>query len=140
MFGLPMEFVVGMASGIGGWMMKMQAQKLANQQKMYELAVQRQAQADDSMDRAAARGSVLLRRFVGFTVMLAAFGGLLAVAFFPDIPVSIVKESGGFEIFGFRFGGGLKVIEAQGLVIEDWFRLSVISIVHFLFGQSAAKA
>ena len=140
MFGFPMEFLVGMASGVGGWMMKMQAQKLANQQKMYELAVQRQAQAGDSMDRAAARGSVLLRRFVGFTVMLAAFGGLLAVAFFPDIPVSIVKETGGFEIFGFRFGGGLKVIEAQGVVIEDWFRLSVISIVHFLFGQSAAKA
>ena len=135
-----MEFIVGMASGVGGWMMKMQAQKLANQQKMYEMAVQKQAQSDDSMDKAAARGSILLRRFVGFTVMLAAFGGLLAVAFFPDIPVSIVKESGGFELFGFRFGGGIKVIEAQGLVIEDWFRLSVTSIVHFLFGQSAAKA
>ena len=140
MFGLPMEFIVGMASGVGGWMMKMQAQKMANQQKMYEMAVQKQAQSDDSMDKAAARGSILLRRFVGFTVMLAAFGGLLAVAFFPDIPVSIVKESGGFELFGFRFGGGIKVIEAHGLVIEDWFRLSVISIVHFLFGQSAAKA
>ena len=88
MFGLPMEFIVGMASGVGGWMMKMQAQKMANQQKMYEMAVQKQAQSDDSMDKAAARGSILLRRFVGFTVMLAAFGGLLAVAFFPDIPVS----------------------------------------------------
>jgi hypothetical protein len=135
-----MEFVVGMASGVGGWIMKMQAQKLANQQEMMKLAVQKVEVADNSMDRAAARGSVLLRRVVGFTVMIAAFGGLLVVAFFPDIPVSIVKETGGFELFGFRFGGGLKVIEAQGLVIEDWFRLSVVSIVHFLFGQAAAKA
>ena len=34
MFGLPMEVFVSLASGLGGFIMKMQAQKTANQQEL----------------------------------------------------------------------------------------------------------
>ena len=81
-----------------------------------------------------------MRKFAAMIVLFVAFGGLFAVAFFADIPVSIVEEAPSKSFLGlFEWGGGTKVTVASGFVIPEWFKYSVISIIHFLFGTGAAK-
>lgn len=140
LLGMPTEAAVGLISGFGGFLMKNAAQKAADQQKMMELAILKQNANRESADAAANRGSPFLRKFAAIVVLLVAFVGLYIVAFFPSIPVTILQESPSRSFFGvFEWGGGLKATVAQGLVIPEWFKYSVISIIHFLFGTGAAK-
>jgi hypothetical protein len=140
MFGLPQEAVVGLISGVGGFVMKLQAQKLANQQELFKMTLQKQGANTDSADSAARRGSPFLRKFAAMIVLLVAFLGVFIVAFFPDIPVTIVEPVEPKSFLGiFSWGGGNKMTVANGFVIPVWFKYSVISIIHFLFGTGAAK-
>jgi hypothetical protein len=138
--GLPPEAAVGLISTLGGFLMKQQAQRQADQKQLFELTLQKQEANNKSTNDAYQRKAPYLRKLVGTIVILVAFVGIYTVAFFPNIPVTIVEPEPVKSFFGlFEYGGGNKVTIANGLVIPDWFKYSVISIVHFLFGTGAAK-
>ena len=141
MFGLPIEVVLSLATGIGGFWMKMQAQKQADFVEIAKLGMERNKQSSELADSAAQRSSPFLRKTVAWVVVLVCFGGLLWVAFHPDIPVSIVEPKAQKEfLWGlFRWGKTMEVTVAHGLVFPEWVKFSVISVVSFLFGTGAAK-
>jgi hypothetical protein len=126
MFGLPVEVTVGMLSTLGGFAMKLMAQKAANQHELIKIAK---------------RSSPWLRKFAAITVLLVAFVGIFIVAFIPSVPVSIVQDAPQKSLLWglVKWGKQTEVIIANGFVIADWFKYSVISIVFFLFGTGAAK-
>tara|TARA_B100001093_G_scaffold241460_1_gene231193 strand:- start:5735 stop:6163 length:429 start_codon:yes stop_codon:yes gene_type:complete len=139
MFGLPLEAVLGIISSLGGFLMKASAQKAADQQKLLEYSLRKQEANNASADAAAKRSDPFLRKLAAMVVLFVAFLGLFLIAFFPEIPVTIVERVAPKSFLGFEYGGGLKTTVANGFVIPEWFKYSVISIVHFLFGTGAAK-
>lgn len=140
MFGLPVEVTVGMVSALGGFAMKLMAQKQADTTALIKLGMEKAAHSSQMADVASKRSSPWLRKFAAITVLLVAFGGILLVAFFDSIPVSIVYEKAQRSFLGiFKWGGNLEVIEARGFVLADWAKFSIISVIHFLFGTGAAK-
>ena len=141
MFGLPVEVAAGLVSGLGGFLMKMSAQKQADNVALIKLGMAKSEHSSKLADAAAKRSSPWLRKFAGITVLLVAFVGTFVVAFYPNIPVSVVYNSNIKELLWglFRWGGEPRVLEAQGFVMQEWFRTSVVSIVMFLFGTGAAK-
>ena len=86
------------------------------------------------------RGSNLGRRFALIIVLSVGFGGLMYAAW-KGIPVSqIIETQPLLDLLGIiKIGGGPKVIEATGFVIPEYVDESIISIIFFLFGSSAAK-
>jgi len=141
MFGLPAEVTVGMVSALGGFVMKFMAQKQADTTALIKLGMEKAEHSSSMADAAAKRSSPWLRKFAAITVLLVAFGGILLVAFFDAIPVSIVYEKAQKSVLWglIKWGNPVGVLEADGFVIADWFRFSVVSIVMFLFGTGAAK-
>jgi len=58
-----------------------------------------------------------------------------------DMPVSqVVKDEPWFDLFGIvQFGGGSKIVTGEGFFIPKYVEDSIIAIIFFLFGTSAAK-
>ena len=141
MFGLPAEVITGMASVVGGFAMKLMAQKHADNVAIMKLAIEQRQQASDLADAASKRSSPWLRKFAAIVVLLIAFVGLFAVAWAPEVDVSIVQDvpQKSFLWGLIKWGRTTEVISANGFVIQDWFRFSVITIIGFLFGSGFAK-
>jgi hypothetical protein len=135
-----MELIIGAMSAGGGFLMKMKAQREAYNFQLMQTALQAKQQADKAADTAAKRSSPWLRKMVGLIVIGVAFIGTLYVAT-KGIPVSYIYDSTTKEVLWglFKWGGEPKVLTAFGFVWAEWFRYSVISVVHFLFGTGAAK-
>lgn len=141
MFGLPLEVTTGMVAGIAGFIMKFMAQKHADSIALMKLSIEKSNQAIRSADAAGKRSSPWLRKFAAIVVLLVAFVGIFAVAWSPDVVVSIVEKVPQKQILWglFKWGETTDVTIAEGFVIADWFKYSVISIIYFLFGTGAAK-
>ena len=139
MFGLPMEVFVSLASGLGGFIMKMQAQKTANQQELMKIAIEKQEAHTKSADAAAKRSNPFLRKFAAMVILLVAFVGLYVVAF-TDIDVHLIQETESKSFLGLiDYGGGTKVTTVNGLALPPYWQVSVMSVRSFLFGTGAAK-
>lgn len=139
MFGLPMEVFVSLASGLGGFIMKMQAQKTANQQELMKIAIEKQEAHTKSADAAAKRSNPFLRKFAAMVILLVAFVGLYVVAF-TDIDVHLIQETESKSFLGLiDYGGGTKVTTVNGLALPPYWQVSVMSVISFLFGTGAAK-
>lgn len=138
---IPMEVIVGAGSVVTGFVMKAVAQGMKNKQELFKMALQKQEANTASADAAAKRGSPWTRKAAAMIILVVAFVGLFVVAMVPSIPVSIISEVPEKSLlFGLiKWGGGLQVTEAGGFVMAPWFKYSVISVVHFLFGTGAAK-
>jgi len=141
MFGLPLEVTTGMIAGLGGFAMKLMAQKHADNVSIIKLGMAKAEQSSKLADAAAKRSSPWLRKFAAIVVLLVAFVGLFTVAWAPDVPVSIVQSVPQKQLLWglLRWGDTSEVIIANGFVIQDWFKFSVITIICFLFGTGAAK-
>ena len=111
-----------------------------NQKMMFEIAKGRAQVQNENANDAAKRGSGWGRKFALTIVLGVAFLGLLMAAFL-EIPVSqIVQKDPIVNILGlFKFGGGEKVIQADGLVLPEYVGQSVQIIIAFYFGANAAK-
>ena len=139
MFGLPMEVFVSLASGLGGFVMKMQAQKTANQQEIMKLAIQKQEAHTKSADAAAKRSSPFLRKFAAMVILLVAFVGLYVIAY-TGIDVHLIQETESKSFLGILdYGGGTQVTTVNGLALPPYWQVSVMSVISFLFGTGAAK-
>lgn len=141
MFGLPIEVILSLVTGIGGFLMKMQAQRQADYVSLIKLGMEKNQQASDLADAAAKRSNPFLRKTIAWFVIIVCFGGLLWVAFHPDIPVSVIEPKPQKEfLWGlFKWGKTMEVTVAHGLVFPEWVKYSVITIISFLFGTGAAK-
>ena len=137
---MPIELISMIASGVGGFLMKQSAQKTANQQKLLEMALAKNKAQSDLANIAAKRSSPFVRKIVALFVIFICYGSLVAVAFFPDISVSIIEDPQEHSLlWGLISWTKRNVIVADGLVYPDWVRYSICSIIGFLFGTGASK-
>ena len=109
-------------------------------QDRHDITMQLMEKRNTIANDAKKRGGEFGRRFALITVLLVGFGGLIYAAHL-NLPVSqIIETKPIFKLLGFlQIGGGPKVVEAQGFVIPEYVDESIISIIFFLFGSSAAK-
>ena len=56
------ELLAMLGGGVSGFVMKMIAAQSENQARLFERMIQKQVTADESADRAAARGGIYMRR------------------------------------------------------------------------------
>jgi hypothetical protein len=114
--------------------MKLIGAQMENQARQFERMIQAQGVADDSADRASARGGVWIRRglvaITFFAIIVAPF-----IVAFTDIGVSMSRETGGF----LGLFGGIKWDTVQGFVILPEVRQAAIAIVGFYFGSSQIR-
>lgn len=128
------ELLAMLGGGVSGFIMKMIAAQSENQARLFEQMITKQAVADDSADRAAARGGVYMRRFITvavvFAIVLAPF-----IFAFTSIGISVQHESAGL----FGFFKSLQWDTVQGFVILPEIRQTALAIVGFYFGSSQVK-
>lgn len=123
-----------LGGGVSGFVMKLIASQAESQTRLFERMLQRQALADDSADKAAARGGVWMRRFITFAVIFAIVLAPFVFAF-TGVGVTIQTETKGFL-------GLFKSLEwatVQGFVILPEIRQTALAIVGFYFGSSQVK-
>jgi hypothetical protein len=140
MFGLTPETIVMLATTVFSYWAKLNAQRNAD---MHELVKARnESRNNDSalMDAAQKRSTPFLRKTIGLMVITMAFGGLLLAPLI-EVPVTLIEQVPQNSIlFGLlKFGSGLKIIQADGLVYPAWIRESVMAIIGFVFGPGFAK-
>jgi hypothetical protein len=140
MFGLPVETIVMLATTIGSFIMKQNAQRQSDMMGLIELQIKKDDQSNKNANEAEKRSSPFLRKTIGFIIIIISFGGLLMAPFF-DIPVSIIQDAPQHEfLWGFiKWGKAYNVIQAEGLVYPEWVRMSVMSVVGFVFGSGFSK-
>lgn len=140
MFGISPETIIMLATTAFSYWAKINAQRNAD---MIELVKARNSsrKSDSSlMDDAAKRSSPFLRKTIGLIVITIAFGGIILAPFI-DVPVAMIERVPQHSIlFGLiKFGSGLKIISAEGLVYPSWVREAVMAIIGFVFGPGFAK-
>jgi hypothetical protein len=128
------ELLAMLGGGISGFVMKFIAQQAQTQARLFEQTIKKQEVADESADKAAARGGVLMRRFITVSVLFAIII-LPAVFAFTDIGVSIQKDFS--YIFGLIQGARWETV--SGYVILPEVRQTALAIVGFYFGSSQVK-
>jgi hypothetical protein len=114
--------------------MKLIAAQAESQTRLFERMLQRQTLADESADKAAARGGVWMRRFITFAVIFAIVLAPFVFAF-TGVGITIQSETKGFL-------GLFKSLEwatVQGFVILPEIRQTALAIVGFYFGSSQVK-
>ena len=128
------ELLAMLGGGVSGFVMKMIANQAENQSRLFERMIQKQVLADDSADRASARGGVYMRRFITaaviFAIVLAPF-----IFAFTDVGITIQTESKGF----LGLFKSLQWSTVQGFVILPEIRQTALAIVGFYFGSSQVK-
>ena len=144
MFGLELEAVVTIASAVGGWLMRMQAnnQQLLKDQMTYNMeASQRNNENQNAAKERNSTKASFLQRYAAIVIIGTVMGGLLLVAFFSDVPTVLetTKTSKKFLFGILEFGGGTKFTEVNGFVIPAFVKQSVLAIIGFLFGSSVGK-
>lgn len=122
---------------MSGFVMKLIAAQTEAQSRSFEMLLQKQTAADNSADKASARGGVWIRRifvfFVLFAVIVAPF--ILALT---STPITVEKEGLGgiFSFLGFGAGGWESL---QGFVLLPEVRQAMLAIVGFYFGSSQVR-
>lgn len=141
MFGLPIEVVLSLATGVGGFLMKQAAQRQADMVSLVKLNMEVNEHADNLANSAAKRSSPFVRKAVALFVIVSLIGALIWVSTQPDVVVSVLEPKPQKSILWglFTWGKTLSVTTAEGLVFPTWIKYSVLSIIGFLFGTGAAK-
>jgi hypothetical protein len=89
------ELIAMLGGGLSGFVMKLIGAQMEHQARAFDRMLQKQGLADDSADRASARGGVWVRRslvaITFFAIVVAPF-----IVAFTDIGVSMARETNGF--------------------------------------------
>jgi hypothetical protein len=126
------EIIAMLGGGLSGFVMKLIGAQMEHQARAFDRMLQKQGLADESADRASARGGVWVRRglvaITFFAIVVAPF-----IVAFTDIGVSMARETNGF----LGLFKGVKWDTVQGFVILAKLpevRQTAIAIVGFYFG------
>ena len=134
---MSIELIAMLGGGVSGFVMKLIASQAEAQSRNFEMMLQKQSLADESAEKAAARGGVWIRRvfvfFILFAVILAPF--ILSLT---GVPVTVEKEGLGgiLKLIGLGSGGWESL---QGFVVLPEVRQAMLAIVGFYFGSSQVK-
>ena len=126
-----------LGGGVSGFLMKLIASQAEAQQRQVDMMIRKQEVADASAEKAAARGGVLVRRVIAFTILFAMIVAPFIVAFF-DIPVTVIDEARG-GLLGFLGFTKPLVTEMQGFVLLPEVRQGMLALLGFYFGSSQVK-
>lgn len=126
-----------LGGGVSGFLMKLIASQAEAQQRQVDMMIRKQEVADASAEKAAARGGVLVRRVIAFTILFAMIVAPFIVAFF-DIPVTVIDEARG-GLLGFLGFAKPLVTEMQGFVLLPEVRQGMLALLGFYFGSSQVK-
>ena len=131
------ELIAMLGGGLSGFVMKLIGAQIEHQARAFDRLLQKQGLADESADRASARGGVwgvwVRRGLVAitfFAIIVAPF-----IIAFTDIGVSMARETNGF----LGLFSGVKWDTVQGFVILPEVRQTAIAIVGFYFGSSQIR-
>ena len=142
---MSVELLAMLGGSLSGFVMKLIAAQAQSQSAMLEGMLKKQAAADDSADRAAARtgqAGAKVRRVIAICTLFAVIFAPFILAFFNE-PVTIEanKASGLISfIFGDMFSKGNGWIELQGYVLLPEVRQTMLALVGFYFGSSQVKS
>lgn len=145
LFGIPMEIIAGIATGIAGFFMKAQANALQAMKDVTELQIKQQMAADQLATAAAERSSPIARKVLAYLFVGGVMFGLLFIAvaslWKPEAMVSLVGDAPQKSLLWglIKWGGGAKVTVAHGFVLPPWTGYVVSIIIGFFFGTGAAK-
>ena len=134
---MSIELLAMLGGGVSGFLMKLIATQAEAQQKQTELLIRKQEVADASAEKAAARGGVLVRRVIAFTILFAMIVAPFIVAFF-DIPVTVIDEARG-GLLGFLGFTKPLVTEMKGFVLLPEVRQGMLALLGFYFGSSQVR-
>lgn len=138
---IPTEMIMGLATGIGGFLAKRAAQEMQNKKDMFEMAMKQNQAASEQADAAAKRSSPIARKAISFIIIGTFCLGLFIAMFMPNTPVSFIQESPQKEfLYGlFKWGKTFEVVEVQGFFQSDLLRYCVVSVIGFFLGTGASK-
>jgi hypothetical protein len=139
MFGLPIELILTIGSGIGGFIMKNIAQNRANQYNILKLSMESDKLHSSLADSANKRGTPVARKAIAFTIIGVVFVGTLVLAFFNSIETTLVLDKAQKSFLGFKWGRTYDTIRTNGFMIVPWFKYCVITVVSFYMGTGASK-
>jgi hypothetical protein len=128
------ELIAMLGGGASGFIFKLIGQLVANQQSTVKAMLSKQKVADDSHDKANARGGEWVRRVIVCTVLFAVVIAPFILAHSPE-GVTVGQETKGF----FGLFGGVKYQTLNGYLILPEIRQTVLAIVGFYFGSSTIK-
>ena len=134
---MSIELLAMLGGGVSGFIMKLIASQAEAQQRQVELMIRKQEVADASADKAAARGGVLVRRVIAFTILFAMIVAPFILAF-TDNPVTLLEEARG-GILGFLGFTKSTWVEVQGFVLLPEVRQGMLALLGFYFGSSQVK-
>ena len=134
---MSIELLAMLGGGLSGFVMKMIASQAEAQQRQAELMIRKQEVADVSAEKAAARGGVVVRRVIAFTILFAMIVAPFIVAFF-DIPVTVIDEARGGILGWLGFSKPL-VTEMSGFVLLPEVRQGMLALLGFYFGSSQVR-
>ena len=140
---IPTEILTLFGGSITGFIFKFMAQRSQDNQKKFEMLMDRNKFAEDTRNAAAKRatGSAgsWVRRFIVISIM---FGVILApfMATLLSIPVVLEVDQTKPILFGL-FGNRTEKIfvESLGYVLIPEIRQALTAIIGFYFGQSTVK-
>lgn len=130
------QLVLGIGSAVIGAMVQLKKQRDQDQHNITMAALHGHSIA---ADEAGKRGSGWMRGFALIIILLVGFGGLIYAASQGMKVSQIVKVEPIIDFLFIKIGGGEKVVQAEGFVIPKYVEDSIVSIIFFLFGSSAAK-
>jgi hypothetical protein len=130
---MDIELISLLGGGLSGFIMKFIATMASNQANHFKMMLEAQGVADDSHDRASARGGVWVRRAIVGVILFAVVVAPYILSY-SDAGVSVLSE--------YKFLGIIPVAKwetLQGFVILPEIRTSLIAIIGFYFGSSQVK-
>jgi len=134
---MSIELLAMLGGGVSGFLMKLIASQAEAQQRQVDMMIRKQEVADASAEKAAARGGVLVRRVIAFTILFAMIVAPFIVAFF-DIPVTVIDEARG-GLLGFLGFAKPLVTEMRGFVLLPEVRQGMLALLGFYFGSSQVR-
>jgi len=134
---LSIELLAMLGGGVSGFLMKLIASQAEAQQRQVDMMIRKQEVVDASAEKAAARGGVLVRRVIAFTILFAMIVAPFIVAFF-DIPVTVIDEARG-GLLGFLGFAKPLVTEMRGFVLLPEVRQGMLALLGFYFGSSQVR-
>lgn len=130
---MTLELISMLGGGVAGFIFKFIAAQQEAAAAALDALIKKQGVADDSADRASARGGAFGRRVLLFAILwvvaLAPFvGALFGVGTYVESPKAW------WDIFGL-FSGGWQ--ELQGIILLDEFRVGLLASIGYYMGASA---